>query len=86
MDRQKFRTLARLILILAATLVWAVYPGFGQNNGNGNGNGNGKDVGCKANQKNCTKQDKRWQAAINNADRRAGEIRKNNGKAKGHTK
>jgi len=58
------------------------------NNGNGNhgnaGDGNTKVTGCPSGQQNCTKHDKRWQGAINNKDRHAAQIRKNNGKDNGH--
>jgi hypothetical protein len=58
------------------------------NNGNGNhGNaddGNAKVTGCPSGQKNCTKHDQRWQSAINNKNRHAAEVRKNNGKDQGH--
>lgn len=62
MQRLKSRTLARLILIAAAVLIWMVYPGFGQN-GNGQGQ-NGTNQGQNGqNEKNATKdgKDGDWQ-------------------------
>lgn len=41
---------------------------------------------CASGKAKCITTDMRWQAAARNADRRADQIRKNNGKAKGKNK
>jgi len=94
MDKQRKWTIRRLILMVAA-FVFGVALAFGQNGNGNNGNsnngndnhgkddGNSKVAGCPSDQKNCTKLDKRWQGAINNRDRHAADVRKNDGKDKG---
>ncbi len=81
MSRCKFTTMLRLISA-AIALLWAMVTGIQAQNvgtikGNGPSSGDPKPSVCKPGQMLCIKSDDRWAAAINNANRRAENIRKN---------
>lgn len=87
MSRRKFTTILRLILV-AIALSWTMATGtqaqnVGKIKGNGPSSGNPQPSVCKPGQMLCIKSDDRWAAAINNANRRAENIRKNGVPKKG---